>query len=98
MGFWSTERLLSELGKSGIRFAIFGRWQVVIARTLIAQRTVNDHELRGRQQRSDLAGLSHADQQSAARRKQLFGNQDRKRRADGTANNAVLASRMTKRE
>jgi len=90
------ERFLCEPGELGIRLAALGRRQVMVAGTLIAQRAVNDNEVRRSLQRSDLASRSHTDEKLAARREQLFGDQDRKCRADRATNDATLASFVIK--
>ena len=80
-----------EPGQLDIRLAVLGRRQVMVARTLVAQRAVDDNEVRWSLHRSDLASRSHTDEKPAARREQLFGDQDRKRGANGAADDAVFA-------
>ena len=63
----------------------------MVARALVAQRAIDDNEVRWSLHRSDLASRSHTDEKLAARREQLFGDQDRKRGANGAAHDTVFA-------
>ena len=57
----------------------------MVTRPLIAQRAVDDDEIRGRSSRSNLARRGDAHQNLATAGEQFFGNQDGERRADGAA-------------
>ena len=62
----------------------------MIARTFIAQRTVNHDEIRRSLQRSDLAGSGDADQKTATGREKLLGDEDGKCGPYRTPYNAVV--------
>jgi hypothetical protein len=62
----------------------------VIAGAFVAQGAVDDDEVGRRLNRKDLAGRGHADEETAARGKQLFRNKHRKCGADRVADDAVL--------
>ena len=63
----------------------------MITRPLVAQRAVDQDEVRRRSDGIDLAGRGNADEQSAAGREELLGDQHGERRADGAADDADLA-------
>src|SRR6187200_3140896 len=65
----------------------FGGRDVVIARTFVPQRLVDQNEIRRGPQRYELTGRSHADQQLAPAGKKLLRNQHGKGRADGAGDN-----------
>jgi hypothetical protein len=64
------------------------RRRIMIARSLVSQRPLDDHEIGRRASRNDLAGRGEAEQQATTACEQLLGNQDRERRADDTADDA----------
>lgn len=64
----------------------------MIAGSLIAQRAINQNEVRRRSDRIYLAGRCDADKQPTTGRKKLFGDQHGERRTYGTADNANLAN------
>src|SRR6266702_3756028 len=68
-----------------VRLAIVRRRRIVIARSFVAQRAIDDDEVWGIAGRSDLPGGGDAQQQSAATCEQLFRDQNGKRRADRAA-------------
>ena len=61
---------------------------IMIARPLIAQCPIDNHEIGRRPRRHDLTGRGHADQQSAPRCEEFFGDQHREWRANGSADNS----------
>ena len=65
-----------------------GGWRIVIARSLVAQRPLDDHEIGRGAGRNDLAGGGEAEQQATAAGEQLLGDQDGERRADDAADDA----------
>ena len=61
------------------------RRKIGVARAFTTQRVVNENRSRERHSGIKLASRSDTDQQSAARGEELLGHQDRKRGADGAA-------------
>ena len=64
------------------------RRQVMMAGPLVAQRAVDQHEIRRRPHWGDLTGRGYADQQPAAGDEQLLRHQHGERRAHGKAHDA----------
>nr|WP_312010374.1 hypothetical protein [Bradyrhizobium cenepequi] len=63
----------------------------MVARSLVAQRSIDQDKVWGWSDRGDLSGGRDADEQPTAGRKKLFGHEYRERRAYGTADDADLA-------
>jgi hypothetical protein len=63
----------------------------VIARSLVAQRAIDEDEVRRGPDRSNLAGGRDAHEQLATGREKLLGDQHREWRADGATKDAGLA-------
>src|SRR5947209_2238256 len=72
----SLNRGESRRRESGVRFGILRRSGVVIARSFVAQSTLNEDEIWGGSGRRDLAGGGETEQQSAAAGEQLFRDQN----------------------
>ena len=75
-----------------IRIGEAGRWQIVVARALIAESPVDQDEVRGVAKRRNLPCGGDADQELASAGKHLLGEQHGKRRADGAADHPELQS------
>ena len=76
-----------------IRIAVHERRgrQIMVARSLIAQRPSDEDVARRREARGDLASRRDADQKFAAGNEQLFGDEDRERSSNGRADDAEAA-------
>jgi hypothetical protein len=62
----------------------------VVARPLIAQRPLDENEIRRVRFRNDPSGRGHAHEEPTARSEQLLGHQDRERRTDRTTDDSDL--------
>ncbi len=62
--------------------------------SLVAQRTVDQHEIRRWTHRNDLPGRGHADQQPAAGHEQLLRHQHGERRSDRQTDDPELDAGM----
>ena len=72
-------------GERAIGLGEFGWRQVMVARALVTQGAVDQHEIGTFAAGVDLPRRGHADQKAATGDEQLFGEQDRKRGADRAA-------------
>ena len=70
------------------------RRHIVVARALVAQSTIDQHEIGRRGLLHDLSRRGHADQKPAARNEQLFCDEHRERSADRTADYAEAFARV----
>src|ERR1700730_16734252 len=77
MQAFSLDRGESRCRERGVRFGILRRRGVVIARSFVAQSTLNEDEIWREAGRRDLAGGGETEQQSAAAGEQIFPHQDR---------------------
>src|SRR5579863_4832233 len=68
----------------------------MIARALVAQRAINDNEVRWRLNWCNLARRCHAEKKPAARCEQFFGDEDSERGANGATDDAVFAAFVMK--
>ena len=90
------ERRARELRQIDIPLDVFGCRQVVIARTFITQRSVDNDKIRRSLHRSDLAGGCDADEKAAAGCEKLLCYQDSKCSSDCATHNAVFVPVATK--
>ena len=67
----------------------------MVTGAFVAQRPLNDDEVRGRLHGTDLASRRHADKEPTARCEELFSDKDGERGADGAAHDAVLLPVIT---
>ena len=68
----------------------------MVTRAFVAERAVDNHEIRRRLHGEDLTGRGHAHKKTAARCEQFLGDKDRKRGADNAAQDAIFMPAFTK--
>jgi hypothetical protein len=79
------------------RRAELRRWQIVVARALVAQRLLDQNEIGRRPQRPELARRRDADEQPAPRCERLLGSQDSERGANRAGHDAEFDAAWVKR-
>ena len=84
-----TLELLEHRGKElGVTVGVEARWEIGVAGALTAPRAVDEDRSGQGHRRVELAGRGDTDEQSATGGKKLLRDEDRKRGADGVANDA----------
>ena len=85
-----SQGLLSKPDQALVGQAVLGGRQIVVARSFVSERPVDDDEIRRRLRRNNLACRCHTYKQLAARGEELLGDQNREGGADGAADNAII--------